>query len=89
MAQQGSLYVVGSGADSACYLKYRSTDETGNSVHKTVFLCKRDDVHDWWFKRGKWGFSSSVRDLQRETMDVPASEGKLTLRVPTVTFPLL
>jgi integrase len=69
MAQQGSLYVVGTGADSACYLKYRSTHETGTCVHKTVLLCKRSDVHDWWFKRGKWGFSSSVRDLQRVTMD--------------------
>lgn len=67
--QQGSLYVVGTGADSACYLKYRSTYDAGIRVHKTVLLCKRDKVHDWWFKRGKWGFSSAVRDLQRQTMD--------------------
>lgn len=76
MAQQGSLYVVGTGADSACYLKYRSTDENGDRVHKTVFLCKRDDRNDWWFKRGKWGFSSSVRDLQRETMDKINADAK-------------
>ncbi len=69
MSQQGSLYVVGTGAESACYLKYRSTDENGDRVHKTMFLCTRDERHDWWFKRGKWGFSSAVRDLQRETMD--------------------
>jgi integrase len=69
MSQQGSLYVVGSGADSACYLKYRTTDESGNRVHKTVLLCKRDAAYEWWFKRGKWGFSSAVRDLQRTTME--------------------
>jgi integrase len=76
MSQQGSLYVVGTGTDSACYLKYRTTDENGNRVHKTVLLCKRDDVHDWWFKRGKWGFSSAVRTLQRETMDRINAEAK-------------
>lgn len=76
MSQQGSLYVVGTGTDSACYLKYRITDESGNRVHKTVLLCKRDDTHDWWFKRGKWGFSSAVRDLQRETMDRINAEAK-------------
>lgn len=69
MSQQGSLYVVGSGADSTCYLKYRTTDESGDRVHKTVLLCKRDEAYDWWFKRGKWGFSSAVRDLQRTTME--------------------
>jgi len=76
MAQQGSLYVVGTGADSCCYLKYRTTDDTGNRVHKTVLLCKHSDVHDWWFKRGKWGFSSAVRDLQRETMQRINAEAK-------------
>jgi len=76
MSQQGSLYVVGSGADSSCFLKYRSTDENGDSVHKTVFLCKRDAAYDWWFKRGKWGFSSAVRDLQRTTMDKINAEAK-------------
>ena len=48
--QPGSLYVVGTGADYACYLKYRTTDENGNRAHKSVLLCKRDDRYDWWFK---------------------------------------
>src|SRR5450755_417394 len=62
--QDGSLYVVG----GTCYLKYYIIED-GTRVHKTILLCKRSDVYDWWKKRGKWGFSSAVRTLQRETMD--------------------
>src|ERR1039458_10160271 len=73
--QDGSLYVVG----DTCYLKYYIIED-GERVHKTIQLCKRSDrrdVYDWWKKRGKWGFSSAVRTLQRETMDkVKADEAK-------------
>jgi hypothetical protein len=62
--QHGSLNAIG----DTCYLKYYIIVD-GKRVHKTIQLCKRDDVHDWWNKRGKWGFSSAVRSLQRETMD--------------------
>jgi integrase len=62
--QDGSLYAVG----DTCYLKYYIIED-GERVHKTLQLCKRSDVHDWWKKRGKWGYSSAVRELQRETMD--------------------
>lgn len=61
--QDGSLYVVG----DTCYLKYYIIEDDGR-VHKTIQLCKRSDVYDWWKKRGRWGFSSAVHDLQRETM---------------------
>jgi integrase len=61
--QDGSLYVVG----DTCYLKYYIIED-GGRVHKTIQLCKRSDVLDWWKKRGKWGYSSAVHDLQRETM---------------------
>ena len=37
-------------------------------MHKTLQLCKRSAAHTWRKKKGKWGFSSAVRDLQRETM---------------------
>jgi len=70
--QDGSLYAVG----DTCYLKYYIIED-GGRVHKTIQLCKRSDVYDWWKKRGKWGFSSAVRTLQRETMDkVKADEAK-------------
>jgi integrase len=61
--QDGSLYAVG----DTCYLKYYIIED-GERVHKTIQLCKRSDVYDWWKKRGRWGFSSAVHDLQRETM---------------------
>lgn len=63
----GSLYTIG----DTCYLKYyiKSHVVDGKREHKTVKLCKRSDVHNWWKKRGKWGYSSAVRELQRETMD--------------------
>ena len=61
--QDGSLYVVG----DTCYLKYYIIEDD-ERVHKTIQLCKRSDVYDWWKKRGRWGFSSAVHDLQRETM---------------------
>src|SRR5258708_39656697 len=65
MAQDGSLYVVG----DTCYLKYYIIVD-GTRKHTAVKLCKRSDVHDWWKKKGKkGGFSSAVRELQRETMD--------------------
>jgi integrase len=67
----GSLYVVG----HTCYLKYYIIAD-GRRVHKTIQLCKRSDVNDWWYKRGKWGFSSAVRDLQRETMDKVRADAK-------------
>jgi hypothetical protein len=63
MNQDGSLFAVG----DTCYLKYYII-EAGNRVHKTIQLCKRSDVYTWWKKKGRWGFSSSVRDLQRQTM---------------------
>ena len=78
MAQDGSLYVVG----DTRYLKYYIIDaETrsdssdpstdGKRVHKTIQLCKKseDDGLTWWKKKGNWGFSSGVRDLQRQKMD--------------------
>ena len=70
--RDGSLYAVG----DTCYLKYYIIED-GERVHKTIQLCKRSDVYDWWKKRGKWGFSSAVRELQRETMDeIKADEAK-------------
>lgn len=69
--QDGSLYVNG----DTCYLKYYIITD-GKRVHKTIQLCDRDDVHDWWKKRGKWGYSSAVRELQRETMDKIRSDAK-------------
>jgi integrase len=71
MAQDGSLYAVG----NTCYLKYYNIVD-GKRVHKTIQLCKRSDVHDWWKKRGKWGFSSAVEKLQRETMDKIRAKAK-------------
>jgi len=68
MTGDGSLFAMG----DTCYLKYRITEFKNGTpvrVHKTIQLCKRSDVHDWWKKRGKWGFSSGLRTLQRETMD--------------------
>ena len=62
--QDGSLYAMG----DTCYLKYYIIAD-GERVHKTIQLCKRSDVYDWWKKRGKCGFSSAVRELQRTTMD--------------------
>jgi hypothetical protein len=62
--QNGSLNAIG----DTCYLKYYIIVD-GKRVHKTFQLCKRDDVHDWWNKRGKWGFSNAGRSLQRATMD--------------------
>jgi hypothetical protein len=82
MAQGGSLYTNSIRADGklidlgdTCYLKYYIIVD-GKRVHKTIQLCQRDHTHDWWFKRGKWGFSSAVRDLQRETMDRINAEAK-------------
>ena len=69
--QDGSLYAVG----DTCYLKYYIIAD-GERVHKTIQLCKRSDVHDWWKKRGKWGYSSAVRELQRETMDKIKADAK-------------
>src|SRR5450631_6826 len=69
--QDGSLYVVG----DTCYLKYYIIED-GTRVHKTIQLCRRSDVYDWWKKRGKWGFSSAVRTLQRETMDKIKADAK-------------
>lgn len=63
MSHQSSLYVVGTGADSACYLKYRSTDENGKRVRKTALLCKRDGTHDWYIKRPKLSLSTAHRIL--------------------------
>lgn len=71
MAQDGSLYVVG----DTCYLKYYIIVD-GKRKHKTVQLCKRDDVRYWREKRGKWSFSSGVRELQRETMDKVKADAK-------------
>jgi integrase len=71
MAQDGSLYAVG----DTCYLKYYIIVD-GKRVHKTIQLCKRSDVHNWREKRGKWSFSSGVRDLQRETMDKVKADAK-------------
>jgi integrase len=72
MAQDGSLYVVG----DTCYLKYYIIVD-GTRKHTAVKLCKRSDVHDWWKKKGKkWGFSSAVRELQRETMDKVKADTK-------------
>jgi len=72
MTQDGSLYAVG----DTCYLKYYIIGPDGKRLHKTITLCKRSDVHDWWKKKGKWGFSSAVRSLQRETMDRIKAEAK-------------
>jgi integrase len=69
--QDGSLYVNG----DTCYLKYYIISD-GKRLHKTIQLCKRSDVHDWWKKRGKWGYSSTVRDLQRRTMDKIRADAK-------------
>src|SRR5260370_828527 len=71
MAQDSSLYAIG----DTCYLKYYSI-VGGVRVHKTIQLCKRSDVHDWWKKRGKRSFSSAVRELQRETMDKIQADAK-------------
>jgi integrase len=71
MAQDGSLYAVG----DTCYLKYYIIVD-GMRKHKTVQLCKRDDVRYWREKRGKWSFSSGVRELQRETMDKVKADAK-------------
>jgi integrase len=71
MAQDGSLYAVG----DTCYLKYYIIVD-GKRKHKTVQLCKRDDVRYWREKRGKWSFSSGVRELQRETMDKIKADAK-------------
>jgi hypothetical protein len=62
--KDGSLYAIG----DTCYLKFY-TIKDGNRVHKTIRLCEKSDLHTWWRKKGRWGFSSAVRDLQRETMD--------------------
>jgi integrase len=83
--KDGSLYAVG----NTCYLKYYIIAD-GRRVHKTIQLCKRSDVHDWWKKRGKWGFSSAVRNLQRETMDkiradVKAAEAAALAPAPSAT----
>jgi integrase len=72
MTQDGSLYAVG----DTCYLKYYIIGPDGKRLHKTITLCKRSDTHDWWKKKGKWGFSSAVRTLQRETMDRIKAEAK-------------
>jgi hypothetical protein len=82
MAQDGSLYVVG----DTCYLKYYIIDAETRSdaggeqkrVHKTIQLCKKseDDGLTWWKKKGKWGFSTGVRDLQRQKMDAIRAEAK-------------
>jgi integrase len=71
MAQDGSLYAVG----DTCYLKYYIIED-GKRTHKTIQLCKRDDVRYWREKRGKWSFSSGVRELQRETMDKIKADAK-------------
>ena len=66
--QEGTLFVNG----DTCYLKYRITelkDGTPQRVHKTIRLCDKSDLYTWWKKKGKWGFSSAVHDLRRETMD--------------------
>jgi hypothetical protein len=31
-------------------------------------LCEKSDVHSWWKKKGKWGFSSAVHDLRSGKM---------------------
>jgi integrase len=82
MAQDGSLYVVG----DTCYLKYYIIDAETRSdagseqkrVHKTIQLCKKseDDGLTWWKKKGKWGFSTGVRGLQRQKMDEIRAEAK-------------
>jgi integrase len=69
--QDGSLYAIG----DTCYLKYYIIAD-GKRVHKTIQLCKRSDVYDWWKKRGKCSFSSAVRELQRETMDKIKADAK-------------
>ena len=69
--QDGSLYAVG----DTCYLKYYIIED-GQRVHKTLQLCKRSDTHYWWKKRGKFGYSSAVRELQRETMDKIRADAK-------------
>ncbi len=71
MAQDGSLFVIG----DTCYLKYYIIED-GKRVHKTIRLCERNDVYTWWKKKGRWGFSSAVRDLQRTTMDRIKGEAK-------------
>ena len=72
MTQDGSLYAVG----DTCYLKYYIIGADGNRVHKTITLCTRSHIHNWWKKKGKWGFSSAVRSLQRETMDKIKADAK-------------
>jgi integrase len=69
--QDGSLYAVG----DTCYLKYYIIAD-GERVHKTIQLCKRSDVYVWWKKRGKWGYSAAVRELQRKTMDKIKADAK-------------
>lgn len=69
--RDGSLYAVG----DTCYLKYYIIAD-GERVHKTIQLCKRSDVYDWWKKRGQWGYSSAVRELQRGKMDEIKAEAK-------------
>jgi len=71
MKQDGSLYAIG----DTCYLKYYIIQD-GKRVHKTVSLCEKSDTLTWWKKKGKWEFSSAVRDLQRETMDRIKAEAK-------------
>src|SRR5205823_996957 len=71
MAQDGSLYALG----DTCYLKYYSMVD-GKRKHKTVELCKRSDVNDWWKKRGKWGFSSAIQTEKRKRMDKINSDAK-------------
>lgn len=65
--QEGTLFCIG----DTCYLKYRITelkDGTPQRVHKTIHLCDKSDVHTWWKKKGKWGFSSAVHALRAEKM---------------------
>jgi integrase len=84
MARDGSLYVIG----DTCYLKYYNIKADGTRSHKTVQLCKRSDKYDWWKKRGKWGFSSAIRELQREKMqEIRADEKQAEARRLAATQP--
>lgn len=73
MTQDGSLFAIG----DTCYLKFYHVVD-GRRVHKTIQLCKRDDVHDWSRKnrngRTRWSFSSAVRDRQRQEIERIKSE---------------
>jgi integrase len=65
--QEGTLFAIG----DTCYLKYRITelkDGTPQRVHKTIRLCEKSDVHTWWKKKGKWGFSSAIHALRADKM---------------------